>query len=307
MPLYVPSSSNSPLVPVVIFAYNEEDNIIACIERILECAEGHNVKVFVLANGCTDRTPQMVADYAREHDNVHCEHLEYGSKPASWNHYVHNMAVEAPVHLFTDGDNRVMPGSIDALVKALQNAAEAIAATATYDLQSGRNSRAMNEGLKRNGGLIGNLYALKQEYLDIVRARKLYVPDGLPGEDSLLASWAMRNFSREDHWDRNKLLVVEQARVWYPRFNLFSLHDMRVLHKRFIRYALRDYQLIMIRIHAQEQGWETLPRHVNGLYRRYFHRLKMRNRGWMTLYDWIAFQRMRALANTPEPQGIERS
>lgn len=293
-------SSDKPIVPVVIFAYNEEDNIVSCIKRIEDCTEGHSVKIVVLVNGCTDRTPEIVEAYAKEHAHVHYEYIEHGSKPCSWNHYVHNMGIDAPVHLFTDGDNRIMPGSVDALVKALENDTDAIAATATYDPGCGRNSAQMNAGLTAHGGLVGNLYALKQEYLDVVRARNLHIPDGLPGEDSLLAAWAYRNFSRDSKWDMSKLLVVEEARVWYPAFSKFSLTDWKVFHKRLIRYALRDYQMMMIKIHAEEEGWESLPRHVDGLYRRYFDRMKMRNRGWLTIYDKIAFKRMAAIAATPE-------
>ena len=42
--------------PVMVLAYNEERHIAACLDSIFASDPGRRFEVYVMANGCTDRT-----------------------------------------------------------------------------------------------------------------------------------------------------------------------------------------------------------------------------------------------------------
>jgi glycosyltransferase involved in cell wall biosynthesis len=53
------------LVSIVLPAYNEEDNLAACLEGLLETFAGPLYEIVVVNNGSADRTSEIAHDYAR--------------------------------------------------------------------------------------------------------------------------------------------------------------------------------------------------------------------------------------------------
>ena len=49
----------------MVLAHNEERHIGACLDSIFAADPALDFDVYVMANGCTDRTEAIVADYAR--------------------------------------------------------------------------------------------------------------------------------------------------------------------------------------------------------------------------------------------------
>ena len=98
--------------PVAIFAHNEAEHILACLESLAQAAPDKRLECFVLANACTDETEALVMKYAEGYPGIHLVSIEVGDKSNAWNVYVHEIAPTAEVHFFIDGDVEACPGAL---------------------------------------------------------------------------------------------------------------------------------------------------------------------------------------------------
>lgn len=98
---------------IVIAAHNEEPLIGACLDAVIRDADG--AEIIVVANGCTDRTPEV----ARTHPGVAVLELAEGNKPEALN-AGDRVATSFP-RIYLDADIVVPSGCISGLVSALTN------------------------------------------------------------------------------------------------------------------------------------------------------------------------------------------
>ena len=105
---------------VAVFAHNEERNIIRCLNSLPAAGCPGSAKVFVLANGCTDRTAGLVEGYARTRPNIVPLVIAKGDKSNAWNIFVHEHMPDGGAAAFVDGDAVPDPRSIALLANALE-------------------------------------------------------------------------------------------------------------------------------------------------------------------------------------------
>ena len=121
-------------LPVSVLPHQDALPIGHCLERLFAADPAMAFDVFVLANGCTDRTEAIVADYAARRPAVHLVSIGLGDKCNAWNVFVHEtVAAAAPareVYFFMDGDARAASGSFSAMLRALREQPRAQAASA---------------------------------------------------------------------------------------------------------------------------------------------------------------------------------
>jgi poly-beta-1,6-N-acetyl-D-glucosamine synthase len=103
---------------VGIMAYNEEANIAATVQSILgqRLHRGQLAEVIVVASGCTDRTPEIVAEIARNDDRVRLIIQERREGKASGiNQFI--AAARAPILVMVSADVVVGEGSLDCMAR----------------------------------------------------------------------------------------------------------------------------------------------------------------------------------------------
>src|SRR5512135_1391278 len=148
--------------PVMVLAHNEEREIEACLDSIHNAEPARRFDIFVMANGCTDNTERIVADYGRKHPGVHLVSIALGDKCNAWNVFIHETvpfrAQGRRVYFFMDGDARAVPGSFSAMARALEANPRAHAASAVP--ASGRNAERDRQEIIDEHGLVANLYSL---------------------------------------------------------------------------------------------------------------------------------------------------
>ena len=81
---------NAAAWSIAIFAHNEEANIIACLDAVLNQTGSENSRIFVLVNGSRDGTEKIVCEYAQSHANVLPVKIALADKANAWNEYIHN-------------------------------------------------------------------------------------------------------------------------------------------------------------------------------------------------------------------------
>lgn len=152
-----PGTRPATVWPVMVLAHNEERHIRACLDSIFGADTGAPFEVYVMANGCSAGTEDIVREYGTANGHVHLVSIALGDKCNAWNVFVHEtVAQECPgqeIYFFMDGDVRAVPGSFSAMEKVLRGAPVARAVVAPP--ASGRSMRHDREELLRKRGLIG--------------------------------------------------------------------------------------------------------------------------------------------------------
>lgn len=155
-----------------------------------------------------------------------------GGKCHAWNAYVHRLAPQASAYAFVDGYARVDQAAFSNLRAALAAHPEALAATGIP--RQGRSARAMARQLLTEGGIHGNLYALKSSTVDELRRTGFRLPLGLYRTDSTLgAALSFGLGLRERKWAPLRWIVpVENASCDGPALRWWHPQDLRVHLKR---------------------------------------------------------------------------
>src|SRR5262245_7042038 len=277
--------------PIAVFAHNERDRIKRCLDSLFEGGLGRDLAIHVLVNGCTDDTESVVRGYAATSPAVTAHSIEIGDKANAWNVFVHEIAPEAAVHFFVDGDVRILPGSLLALRRALDASPHALAASALPD--SGRNSGRWMDAVLHEHGLTGNCYALRGAFVRRMQGRATRLPVGLIGEDSWVGALAKADVDGTSGWDQNRIEVCLDARFHYESLRWYSPADLRLYWRRRFRYAQRTWQTLLLRHHWAKTGTCEMPAHIEDLYRSYPEQLALRWAGIDTFFLWRTRERIR--------------
>lgn len=276
-----------PKVGVAVFAYNEERLIGGALDRFEAMRDEAVLEVHVLVNGCTDRTEDIVRARAATRPWIHPVVIARGDKANAWNTYVHETApLDAAVHVFTDGDVRIRPGAIAALVRRLAEVPHANACAGVPG--SGRSAEALRRRIVEDGEMYGNLYALRGSFVAELRRRGVRLPFGMFGEDGLVTALVWCDLDPRKPFDRSRVTAAEDAVYEFDALSPWRLGDWRIYRNRKRRYALRLRQGEMLWSLLQEHGLNAMPAHVVDLYLLKGAELKPRGRGLNRLFDWEA-------------------
>lgn len=277
-------------VAVAIFAHQEERRIATCLRSLP--LDRPDTRFHVLVNGSADRTADIARTEAGDRPNVMVHDLHPGGKSRTWNRYIYELEREAhEAFLFLDGDARIAPGSIDALVAALRRHPTANAAAGMP--LNGRSHDDYQHRLHEEGGLFGDLYALSGPFVEAIRARGLRLPDDLIGDDGLLAAFAMTGLRSDAHWDKGGIVPCDEAGFYCEPIGLFHPLTWRVQYRRMINYSVRFFQNRIISDIMKREGPDGLPPLLSDVYPDWLARFSPRPgiTGW---FDRKALEKMRA-------------
>ncbi|MCB1198724.1 MAG: glycosyltransferase, partial [Deltaproteobacteria bacterium] len=104
---------------------NEENNLQRCLDSILLSA-GTNVDVHVFDDCSTDRTAEILQEYADRHDNIHA-HKGFGKGPAIIRNYFLE-EVTNPYIIFVDGDIEVQSNWYQEIERSISKMSDTIVA-----------------------------------------------------------------------------------------------------------------------------------------------------------------------------------
>ena len=274
-----------------MFAHNEAAHIARCLDSVATAASDHAFTCIVLANGCTDATEGVVADYAAQHPGITLAAITRGDKSNAWNEYVHRLAPAAVVHFFLDGDCRAAPGALGRLAEALAAHPEARAAAALP--ASGRNRAATRAAMQRGRELAGNLYALSGEFVGRLRTRGVRLPVGLIGEDSLVGALVKWDLDPASGWRNERIVPVPEANYAFDSLSPLRRDHWQLYFNRRVRYRIRARQLEALRPIIRAQGLAGLPADVHAVYPAAVA-APGSARGLDRLFDLVAVRRMRS-------------
>jgi glycosyltransferase involved in cell wall biosynthesis len=263
------ASGSPPAWTLAVFAHNESGRIRAALESIGAASAGEPVEVFVLANGCTDATAEEVRACGHLLANLSLVEIDVADKANAWNVYLHDVIIaerarHIDAYFFMDGDVTIEPGAFLLLAAAFRDQPSAWAAGGMP--ASGRDREAWRARMVANGTIAGNLYALRNTFVDRIRAERLRMPVGLIGED-LFLSWLVGSGAIEvDRVDGPRCIFCANAQFSFRSLSVLRPGDYRAYLRRKWRYTYRALQLEMLLNVLRKHGLAAMPAHVNELY-----------------------------------------
>ena len=248
-----------------------------------------------MANGCTDRTEAIVAEYRRKRPEVRLLSIAMGDKCNAWNVFVHDtVPAHCPgreVYFFMDGDVKAGRGAFIALVKALQAHPHAHAASAVP--LSGRNVERYRREIVEGHGLMGNLYSLRGSFVERLRALPVRMPIRLEGDDGMIGALAKWDLAPQTgNFDHRRVVPCPDAGFVFEPKSLLRPADWLVYWKRAVRYGRRSYEFQLLGRRLVAHGIAALPRDITEIYPEAVS-LPLKWAGVYTLANWVALRRMR--------------
>ena len=283
--------------PVMVLAHNEERHIGACIESIFDADPDRRFDVYVMANGCTDRTEVIVEEYSRKRPDVHLVSIKLGDKCNAWNVFVHDtVPAHCPgrdIYIFMDGDATAMPRALSALARGLADNPYAHAAAGVPF--SGRNAESDRDGMIRDHALVANLYALRGAFVGRLQQLEVRVPLKLEGDDGMIGAFVKWDLNpTANGTDDKRVVVCLEAGFCFEPFTPLRPRDWKTYWKRAVRYGRRSYEFRLLGPLIESRGLSAVPLDVTEIYPG-AESLTLRWQGPYTLTNWVALQQMRKI------------
>jgi glycosyltransferase involved in cell wall biosynthesis len=287
--------------PVMVLAYNEQAVIGACLDSIFAANPGMAFDVFVMANGCTDRTEDVVRDYATKRPEVRLVSIKVGDKCNAWNVFIHEtVPKECPgreIYFFMDGDARSGPNALANLAKALREDSHAHAASAPPG--SGRNKEKDAHSLVTERALVANLYALRGTFVKRLETEKVRLPLKLEGDDGLLGALIKWDLAPgKSKWDDSRIHPCTDAWFEFDPVPMTNVAEWKKYWRRLIRYGRRRYEFQLLGRRLPKMGLAGLPENIQDIYGE-AHGLSMEWAGVYTLTHALALREMRNVKKRP--------
>lgn len=286
--------------PVMVLAHNEERHISSCLDSIFAADPGCRFEVYVMANACSDRTEDIVSEYARHRPEVHLVSIVMGDKCNAWNVFIHDtVPAHCPgceIYFFMDGDAKAVRGSFSAMARALQTHPHAHAASAVP--ASGRNIARDRDEILQSRGLVANLYSLRGAFVERLRALSVRIPLKLEGDDGLigaLVKWDLR--PERQGFDDQRIVPCPDAAFEFEPMSLTHPSDWKMYWKRAVRYGRRRYEFQLLGPLLDARGLAALPVDITELYPRAAS-LRLNWQGIYTLTNLVALRQMRSIGKS---------
>lgn len=277
-----------PQIIVIVLAHNEQRRIGLCLASLP--LDDPAVAVHVVVNGSTDRT----AEIARAFPIIVHDWAE-GGKSRSWNRIVLDTPqLEAETFVFVDGDAQLLPGSVAALVAALNEDRQANAAAGLP--ANGRSMARYRAETIAQRGMFGDLYALRGGFVARLRASGIRLPEDLVGDDSLIGALAKTDLGDETDWLDARIVPCRDAGFLCEPVGL-SLRGLRLQYRRMINYSLRHFQNRIVSAIMRGPGPSALPQRMAELYPEWLGQFTPRRDARWRWFDRQALVRMRQAAS----------
>lgn len=247
---------------IVMFAYNEADNLESSLTNMFNNIDERVQNVYLLANGCTDNTVQVASNVKETlgFSKLEIVQIDIGDKCNAWNHYVHDIKVDADCHFFVDADVTFSENCFPILFDKLASAVPTPNIIAGYPL-SGRNLAFYEMLVTERACFFGNLYGASQAYIEMVRNKGFYLPVGLNWIDSFLTKAANTDIQFIDNNLPDRVIYQKGVGFEFESLSPFKLDDIKLYKNRIARYELGKIQEVYLDALAVE-NW---PRNMDSI------------------------------------------
>ncbi len=163
-----------PLVSIVVPCYNVEKYISCCLDSLVDQSYS-NVEIILIDDGSTDRTSELIREYADKYSNVFYHFRENGGLSAARNSGI--ALAKGEYIAFVDSDDWVEPDYIEKLYRTILrgNADIAICGFKKEDMEEDIVTFDRDELMSSHAAMriLGDIYP-KENVLMVIACNKLY-------------------------------------------------------------------------------------------------------------------------------------
>ena len=274
------------------------------IRAAIAACEGEAATIDVLVNGNTVLAQETAAfvptlcEPASSSVVVRVWSVPMCDKANAINLCIHEISPAADVTFFIDGYVEVMPNSLRLLADGLERDVACLAATGVPSC--GPSAAKVRKLLLNEGGLHGNLVAVRGSVMQELRARRFRLPVGLYRTDSLLGALFSFGLDPSRHtWDAGRVLVHPDATWRTPQQPILGVQAVVARLRRRQRQARGMLEIRAFRQHLdiEKRSPESLPLSADELIVSWAERCKREARR-LCLRNWLCLRALRA-ARTP--------
>ncbi len=191
---------------------------------------------------------------------------------------------------------RVTPGSFRALATPLEKKPHAHAASGLP--VSGRSVEQTREGLMTGRHIMGNLYALRGDFVRRIQQMQIRLPRGLEGDDGIIATMAKFDLSPiiNRKRDDQRIEPCPEAGFEFDSLSLLSIRDWRLYYRRLVRYARRQFEFDLMRPVITRCGFKAMPSEIAEIYCEGRVWRPPAERFYHPIWNWLALREMRRRA-----------
>lgn len=200
---------------IAIFSSRETPNVLAsAIGAAAQAASDSVSLIDVVVNGneglAIQASDRVKNGHLAEWPHVRVWHAIAGDKANAWNQYLHRIWPGSAVAFFVDGYAGVRRDAFRLLSDGLERDPHTLAAAAVPT--EGRSASRLRTTMMREGGIHGNLYAVRGETLALLRERGFRLPLGIYRTDPTLGAALAFGLDPASHeWDLRRILVHPDA------------------------------------------------------------------------------------------------
>ncbi|MDC0609954.1 glycosyltransferase family 2 protein [Vibrio sp.] len=246
---------------ICVFAYNLEHSITNALHSLLTSCGKYDVEIYVMVNGCRDKTFDKVKALSRELQQIKPIFIELGDKSNAWNVFVHEYYDGHSIPVFADGDLTFEALAVENLVDFyLTN--PGYNAVSSFPCLNGRSGEVWRKELLSKHQFTGNLYLLSPRFIGQVLEKRVFLPIGLIGDDSMLGYLSATSLCSGVDSPRDNIGVCTSAVFNYEPLNPFDLNDLRLYLRRRVRYSKRYFQQNDIVPKLKLYGLAAMPKYA---------------------------------------------
>jgi len=320
------SKCAAPLVSIGIIAWNEENGIGAMLESVFQqslFAElgrlDRRCEILCVTNGCTDRTPEVVAEFfarkTAEHPdaaNFSCRvmNISQRGKINAWNRFVHSFSARDAKYLFLmDADILIHPR--ETLWNMVNTLEKNLEATISVDLPRKDISfkqrktfwERMSLGASQMTGsasaqLCGQLYCIRSDI-----ARNIYLPKDLCAcDDGFIKALVCTDFLMHQVWPWRIVAAADAAHTFEAYVSpagIFKNQKRQMIGQTIVHVLVDDYlkklpaAKRMKLADALSEKEEADPNWLKRLIREHIRHTRF----WWQLYPGLLSHRFKRLAS----------
>src|SRR5699024_4912391 len=232
---------------------------------------GKKAIIDVLVNGNKNLARQTAefigkTDFKGSNVGIRVWFIGLGDKAYAWNTHMHELEPNADIAFYIDGYVWVKPNAFSLLAEGLNNDDTRLAATGVPT--QGRSADKLRANMIENGGIHGNLVAVRGSVMHQLRAMGFKFPIGIYRGVLLLGSMLNRNLNPGvDKWDTRRILVHPEATWGKPEETYFDPRVIKGQIKRSLRQARGFLENRSARQHIVVNQWppRELPEYADDL------------------------------------------
>ena len=166
-----------------------------------------------LADGIVRSLKTSIKSSKTRNANLRVWFISLGDKAHTWNQYLQVIWPKSELAFFIDGYVRVKSDAFSLLDEALLDSPEHLAGTGTPSV--GWSAKSLSNEMLKNGGIHGNLFALKNSTMETLRGLNFKLPLGLYRTDPTLGAALSFGLDPTSYsWSPKTRILVHTDATW---------------------------------------------------------------------------------------------